>query len=257
MQTRFSITGLVLAVGFLLAGCGTMDTMEEDQSMADMSEMEEHEVMGDMESMSGGSPASFTVTIEVLRDSPTPIAPVAWAVYTGDNPLFTLNSATRIEGLEALAEDGDPAAAVQALSASMEVTASGVAEIPVGSMDAGSAAPGWSYSFSFQAAEGEKLTFATMYVQSNDLFFSPAAGGIELFDMGSPISGDITSEIYLYDAGTEANEAPGSGPNQAPRQGRPNTGPEEMGAVRLITEVSDGFMYPAAARVLKVTVSAM
>ena len=58
-----------------------------------------------------------------------------------------------------------------------------------------------------------------MYVQSNDLFLSPGDTGIALFaDDGLPISGDITAQIGLWDAGTEVNEEPGVGANQAPRQ---------------------------------------
>jgi hypothetical protein len=44
-----------------------------------------------------------------------------------------------------------------------------------------------------------------------------------------PIAGDITSQILLWDAGTEVNEEPGLGPNQAPLQPAPNTGPVEHG----------------------------
>ena len=53
------------------------------------------------------------------------------------------------------------------------------------------------------------------------------------------------------------NEEPGVGPNQAPRQTGPNTGPDENGSVLLISDVSDGFTYPAVADVIKVTVAAM
>jgi hypothetical protein len=241
----------------LLAGCATMGGMDEADSMKKMDDTasmdSSMESMGKSETMA----ASFTVTIEVLDRSVTPIAPVAWAVFDGANPLFTARTGERIAGLESLAEDGDPSGVVQALAGSMDVSASGVAAVPEGAMDPGPATPGKGYSFEFSAHDGQRLSFATMYVQSNDLFFAPAGEGLELFEMGKPISGDVTSKIYLYDAGTEVNEKPGSGAHQAPRQMGPNSGKDEMAAVRPVSEVSDGFMYPSIGAVIKVTVAAM
>jgi hypothetical protein len=95
-----------------------------------------------------------------------------------------------------------------------------------------------------------------MFGQSNDLFYAPKEEGIALFDAsGKPVAGDITSQILLWDAGTEVNEEPGLGPNQAPLQPAPNTGPAEHGVVRPINEVKDGFHYPTVAEVLRVTIT--
>jgi len=201
--------------------------------------------------------ATFTITIEVLPGSTTPIAPLAWAVHSGDNPLYTPDTMDRINGLEALAEDGDPSTVAASLMSLSEVAMSGSASIPVGMGSPAPAGPGESYSFNFSATEGEMLAFATMFVQSNDLFYGPAISSIDLFPGGNPVSGDITGQINLYDAGTEVNEEPGVGPNQAPRQTGPNTGPDENGSVLLISDVSDGFTYPAVADIIKVTVTAM
>jgi len=49
----------------------------------------------------------------------------------------------------------------------------------------------------------------------------PAGSGIELFKNGTPISGDITSQIILRDAGTEVNQEPGIGPDQDHDKRRP------------------------------------
>jgi hypothetical protein len=201
--------------------------------------------------------ATFTLTVEVLPGSTTPIAPLAWAVHSGDNPLYTPNTMDRISGLEALAEDGDPSTVATSLMSLSDVVTSGTASIPVGMGSPAPAGPGEAYSFNFSATEGEMLAFATMYVQSNDLFYGPGILSIDLFPSGNPISGDITDQINLYDAGTEVNEEPGVGPNQAPRQSGPNTGPDENGIVRLISDVSDGFTYPDVTDVIKVTVTAM
>jgi hypothetical protein len=70
--------------------------------------------------------------------------------------------------------------------------------------------PGQSVSFSFSAAKNQRLTFATMYGWSNDLFFAPANPGIKLYnDDGTPITGDVSSNIKLWDNGTRINQAPG------------------------------------------------
>jgi hypothetical protein len=135
------------------------------------------------------------------------------------------------------------------------VTENGVADTPSGESAPGPAAPGSSYTFTFHANETDKLSFATMYVESNDLFFSPGNAGIELFPNGQPLSGDITNQIVLFDAGTEVNQAPGVGPDQAPRQNAPNTGASENQPVQPIANVNDGFAYPAVNQVIQVTIS--
>lgn len=71
--------------------------------------------------------------------------------------------------------------------------------------------PGGSSSFTFSAAKGEAITFATMYGWSNDLFFAPANPGIQVYDSkGNPIEGDVSSQIKLWDNGTRINQHPGS-----------------------------------------------
>ena len=92
-----------------------------------------------------------------------------------------------------------------------------------------------------------------MFVQSNDLFYGPAATGLPLFEVdGQPVSGNFTSQIMLWDAGTEVNERPGFGLNQAPRQSGPDTGADENGDVQL---VNDGFSYPVNSEVIQVSVN--
>lgn len=71
--------------------------------------------------------------------------------------------------------------------------------------------PGQSTSFTFSAAKNQRLTFATMYGWSNDLFFAPDNPGIRLYnDDGSPVTGDVSDQIKLWDNGTRKNQAPGS-----------------------------------------------
>lgn len=183
----------------------------------------------------------------------SPLAPGVFAVYTGDNPLFTEGQSDRGQGLEGLAEDGDPGPLSTSLSGLQDVASSGVFNTPVGATDPGPLTSGGSYEFTFDAEVGDVLTLATMLVQTNDLFFAPDQNGIDLFDDNSnPISGDITAQFLLWDAGTEVNQFPGVGPDQAPRQAGPNTGPVEGGTVRL---VDDGFPYPATADAIRVTIT--
>ena len=105
--------------------------------------------------------------------------------------------------------------------------------------------PGMSESFSFNAGKGHYLKFATMLAQSNDIFYAPGDAGIPLYDAsGNALTGDLSAMILLWDAGTEVNEEPGVGPNQAPRQSAPNMGMAENGTVTLVTNISDGFNYP-------------
>jgi hypothetical protein len=96
--------------------------------------------------------------------------------------------------------------------------------------------PGHTYTVEIEAEAGQNLTFATMFVQSNDWFFSPGGAGIPLFDAdGTPISGDITSLVTLWDAGTEIDQTPGTGADQAPRQAGPDTGAHDPDfSIRLV-----------------------
>lgn len=118
----------------------------------------------------------------------------------------------------------------------------------------GGIAPGTSESFSFNAGKGHYLKFATMFAQSNDIFYAPGEEGIALYDAGGmAVTGDLSAMISLWDAGTEVNEEPGVGMNQAPRQSAANTGMDENGTVALVANISDGFNYPMNA--IKFTLS--
>ncbi|MFN1218887.1 spondin domain-containing protein [Chryseobacterium kwangjuense] len=70
--------------------------------------------------------------------------------------------------------------------------------------------PGESASFSFYAGKGQAISFAAMYANSNDLFFAPANPGIKLYqNSGDPVTGDVSSQIRLWDNGTRKNQTPG------------------------------------------------
>ena len=96
--------------------------------------------------------------------------------------------------------------------------------VPVGATDPAPAFPGEAYTATFSAVPGERLSFATMLVQSNDRFFAFDPEGLALFDeSGAPVTGDVTDAVATRDAGTEVDQEPGIGPDQAPRQAGPNT----------------------------------
>ena len=199
-----------------------------------------------------GDPSSLAAHLDMNSGYVSPLAPGAWALHaSGATPIFTMGSPDYGEGLESLAEDGDPSTLATSLLAKDGVTKSGAFNTPVGASGPGALLPGNSYEFTFDAEEGDYLSFATMLVHSNDLFFSPSDAGIPLFSGGTALSGDITSSIMLYDAGTEVNELPGVGLHQPARL---NGGDDENGNV---TIVNDGFTYPAVSSVVKITITPM
>lgn len=200
-----------------------------------------------------GDPSQLFHALQSRTGLPTILAPGVYAVHGDEMPFFTAGQPDRGEGLEALAEDGSPADLAAVVAQSTTATG-GAFAIPSGSRTPRPLMPGRSYEFVVASGPSGKLSFATMYVQSNDLFYAPADGGIPLFDEnGHPIYGDITDQVYLWDAGTEENEMPGSGLYQAPRQSGPNSGPADpMNTVRL---VNDGYHYPAVEDAIEVTVT--
>ena len=118
-------------------------------------------------------------------------------------------------------------------------------------------APGGAFEFDVEVEPGGWLSFATMFVPSNDVFFSPGADGIALWpESGEVVDDDVTDDVELWDAGTEPNaEPPGEGPDQAPAQDAPGQGDDEGGVVRPLDDVDDGYDYPAVNEAVRVTVT--
>ena len=179
------------------------------------------------------------------------------------NLILMLTAALALGALAGCSDDDDPTTpgaesqsftlTIENVSSGADNTVSGVFNTPVGETAAGPAFPGQAYEFVFGANPGDMLSFATMMVQSNDLFYAPGGGGIALFDGDTPVQGDVTAQVHLWDAGTEMNEAPGEGPNQAPRQSGADTGPADAdSSVRM---VNDGYIYPAVDAVIQVTLT--
>jgi hypothetical protein len=253
------------------------DGMNDDDGMDD-----DDDGMGDDDEDMAAEPATFTVRIEntaptdfYSSDTPTGgaiwITPGAYAVHSEANPVYTAGEPASI-GLEALAEAGPPtgfegepglvdelADAAGVASAGAYTPADTVADPndPMGEVPgAPPIAPGGAFEFEIEAEPGQHLSFASMFVPSNDVFFSPGPEGIALFEDGVPVEGAVTGSVDLWDAGTEPNaEPPGAGPDQAPAQGMPDQGADEGGVVRRLDAVDDGFDYPDPSDAIQVTVT--
>jgi hypothetical protein len=187
------------------------------------------------------------------KTAPFVSAPVLWAVHTGStNPIFVAGQVDAGKGLETLAETGNPGPLAKSLAGATGVVAVDADDRPVGSDAGGPIPPGKGYQFEIIAAPGQTLSLAWMFGQSNDLFYSNDRP-IALFDAaGKPVMGDMTSQLALWDAGTEVNEEPGLGPNQGPRQKTPDAGiPEHQG----VAHVRDRFSYPRTTDVLRLTIT--
>jgi hypothetical protein len=193
-------------------------------------------------------PTKFTVRVENISNPegmtasngdkfPFALSPGLFVLSDKNAPLFTEGKPAR-NGLEMQAEDGDPsglAASLVAMHHSSNLH--GVFNVPVGAMAAGPIRPSDSYEFTVTAMPGMKLFMTQMFGQSNDWFYAPGAKGIALFDAkGNPVSGDVTDQFILWDAGTEKNEEIGIGPNQGPRQKATNTGVDEHGVVSRVKD---------------------
>ena len=194
-------------------------------------------------------PTKFTIRVENISDKegmtasngqkfPFALSPGMFVLSDKSAPLFTEGKAARKNGLEMQAEDGDPSGLVSSLVAMHHSSnLHGVFNTPVGAMAAGPIRPGDSFEFTVTAMPGMKLFMTQMFGQSNDWFYAPGANGIALFDAkGNAVSGDITDQLYLWDAGTEKDEEIGIGPNQGPRQKGTNTGEDEHGVVHRVKD---------------------
>ncbi|NOX60169.1 MAG: hypothetical protein GXP29_15100 [Planctomycetes bacterium] len=213
------------------------------------------------------TPTTFLVRIEnistigtlVTTNGDMPAVPVSPGVYLVHNqaaPIFNAGQADRGDGLEGIAEDGMPATLAGNLQGAQGVSSNGVFDTPVGANAPGGIGPGGAYEFEVMGVPGDYLSFAAMFVPSNDAFFSPDEMGIDLFDAdGNPTNGDVTAQVDLWDAGTEVNQEPGAGPDSAPMQAGENTGADENGIVQLIADSGDGFTYPATTDVIRVTIT--
>jgi hypothetical protein len=199
-----------------------------------------------------GNPGNLGPAVAAMTGLATPLSPVAWVVHTGGAPLFTSGAPDYGDGLERIAEDGDVSVLGASLAAGSFI-GSGTIAIPDGASGPGPITPGNSYTFVIEGSPGDSLSFASMFGQSNDIFLAPGQAGIDLFPGGVALSGDVSSQLSWWDCGSEANQFPGAGPDQAPRQGAPDTGAADPDtAVRI---PNDGYSYTPANQLARVTIT--
>lgn len=179
------------------------------------------------ETGSTGSPLRLSSSFSVF-------SPGVAYVHNGDqSPFFTRGeTAMASSGLKELAEDGNADIAYQYLNGLENVTAV---------KSDGGIPPGQSKTFEIQALPGQRLNFATMFVASNDWFVSNNQAGIELFDADGSVKAEFDIyKNYLYDAGTELDEAVGFGAYQPMgAMGQGSAGPDTDTSVRRVTQIED------------------
>jgi hypothetical protein len=208
-----------------------------------------------IENVSDGETLSTTADGEAMAQ-PVPLSPGAYAVHTSDEPIFSRGAPERDNGLEEVAEDGMPDTLVSTLMERDTVVDAGAFATPMGADGPGPLTPGNAYEFSVEASSDRPtayLSFVTMFVPSNDLFYAfGGESGVPLFQGNGPLAGNATEYVSLWDAGTEINEEPGVGENQVQRQRDAGVGLVERGTVAPI-EAVNGYDYPATADVVQVT----
>jgi hypothetical protein len=181
-------------------------------------------------------------------------SPGVWAVDQAGFELIEIGAAAS-PGLEVFAESGSPADFLVEVRSHVENarTFGGDSSSSYGDQPI---LPGSQVEFGFRATEGEYFVMASMFGQSNDVLIVTAPG-LSLFDeSGRPFVGEIP--VRYVDAGTEENEEPGGGPNQAPRQAAPDDGvPESDVITEFDREDRFGFVYPAIIDIVVLEVTAV
>jgi hypothetical protein len=203
-----------------------------------------------------GDIAGLSSTLAPQTGVATGISPGVWVVHGSGSPLYAAGTPDRGQGLENIAESGNIMPLSTALMAMLPTgaTAQGLYNMPIGAMAPGPAGPGAGYEFSVTAKPGDRLSFVTMYGWSNDWFFGTPDTGLALFATdGTPVTGDLTAMMKLFDAGTELSEEPAVGPNTGPQQPTPTTGPADTD--NTVREVTPAIYATPVSQHIKVTIS--
>ena len=213
-----------------------------------------------------------TLKLSTGRAVAIPLSAVVWAVHAAGNPILTPGKLDTGLGLKGLAEAGMARELAANLGSVAGVRAAGafdksmIPRITIGGMNprkpmAGTAdgssmlESGRYYEFTVDARPGDRLSLASMIGQSNDGLIATGPEGIALFDANNrPVTGNITAQLSLWDAGTEVNEAPGLGRNQGVRQAAAHAGDPERRPIRAMADAEFGALWPAVGKMVRVTV---
>ena len=188
-----------------------------------------------------GNADAMSTALRLQRGTAGPLSRGIVVVHRDAAPLFTAGEADRGEGLEALVEDGDEAS-VMTMDGALALAT------PLGGTDPAPLVAGQAYEVTFTAAPGDRVSFATGLASANDWFFAPSPDGIELFHGPFPRWGDVTSDVRLFDLGTELDEELEVGPNTGTQQPAPGMGrPDRVTTVREVT--LDRYESPLARQV--------
>ena len=197
-----------------------------------------------------GRGAMLAAQLEELTGWATPISPGVFVVHTDPEPLYALGLADAGKGLEQLAESGNNTVLGGAM-AHVAGMNGGMFDVPVGATAKAAAKPGDAFELTVQGLPGDHVSFASMFGFSDDWFFATKPEGIALFDdLGNPVSGEVTEDVGIYDAGTEVDEEPAIGADTGPQQAMP-----DQGAVDPVHQVREAaYAVPASAH-LRVTLT--
>jgi len=206
--------------------------------------------------LSQSTQRGFVVQIENLSGGsllPTAFSPAVWAVFSSQtNPLFQTGSYASA-GLQSFAEDANPANLLSEVLNKTGVLSAGVATggvQPVAGFVGLNGIPiGGQVSFGVRAKPGDKFSFVAQFWESNNDFYGTEP--IPLFDKnGNTVSGSF--EVNLYYGGTEAEETPGAGSFQPPRQRFAGDGTKTSFPVSL---KDVGYYVPATSTVIRLTIT--
>jgi hypothetical protein len=204
----------------------------------------------------GGAIATLAATLPPLTGVATGISPGVTVVHAAGMPIFALGQKDRAQGLELIAESGNIATLSSALMTTppADSSAVGLFNTPVGAAAPGPAGPTGAYEFTVSAKPGDRLSFVTMFGWSNDWFFGTPETGLALFDdAGTPVGGDLSAMLKLYDAGTEQSEEPAVGAFTGPQQASPTEGPADSDTN--VREVTTAIYATPVTQHLKLTIT--
>jgi len=150
-------------------------------------------IPGAVDAGSGGSNATYRVTIENMSTGFQPLSPAGAVVHNNRSDVWSVGYPASA-GVAAVAEDANLPVFVGTYAGAPGVKSAFVGgEMPFG--------PGGSTEFTFDARKGDRLGLVSMLVNTNDAFT-----GLDAVRLGNH------TEVYytnVYDAGTELNNESG------------------------------------------------
>ncbi len=182
------------------------------------------------------------------------IAPGLLVVHLPDFFIFRTGDKLAGTAMERLAEDGDPLPLAELVAESSEV----IEVVVLAAQDAttyenAAMGPGGHASQLLSMSSDQRVSYVSMFGQSNDVVISTPPGGVSVL---KPDGSLATVPLALFDAGTERNEEPGVGESQAPRQAAADTGESLEGTiVRIDGSDVEGWTYPSTLDFVSVAAS--